>query len=276
MSLSAHAFARAAAAEVSHLRMIRLQRMNHYELRMLLAGDPAEAVIWITSAAEHGLPAGQLRLGRMLLEGQGLAKNPALALRWFGRAAEQGDAEGMNMVGRCYENGWGVLPDARIAAHWYKMSANRGHDWGQYNFGNMLFDGRGVDVDLPYAHLWYRRAARQGHARAMNLLGRCCEEGWGCPKDKPEAIEWYRQSAQAGYFRAQFNYATSLADRGLAREAAVWFWTAASSGGEEIRPAIARRLAGVLDPALQSVRERVVKLLVASAACSANILPDPR
>lgn len=98
--------ARASAAEASNQRMIRLQRMNHYELRALLAGDPAEAALWITSAAEYGLPAAQLRLGRMLLEGLGVTKSPALAFFWFRRAAEQLDGEAMNMVARCYENGW--------------------------------------------------------------------------------------------------------------------------------------------------------------------------
>jgi TPR repeat protein len=265
MTLSRQLFARAEAAEASHLRMVRLQRMNHYELRALLAGDPAEAALWVTSAAEYGLLAAQLRLGRMLLEGQGVSKNPALALLWFTRAAERRDAEAMNMVGRCYDNGWGVASDLKIAARWYKMSAERGHDWGQYNFGNVLFDGRGAAADLPQALLWYWYAARQGHARAMNLLARCCEEGWGCPRDDPQAFEWYRRSAQAGYFRAQYNYAASLADRGLVREAADWFWTAASSGEDKIRRAIAHRLAGAYDPALKAVRARVVKLLAVSS-----------
>jgi uncharacterized protein len=244
--------------------MIRLQRMNHYELRTLLAGDPVEAAIWVTSAAEYGLPSAQLRLGRMLLEGQGTPRNPPLALFWFSRAAEQSDVDAMNMVGRCYENGWGAEPDLQSAARWYKMSADRGHDWGQYNFANMLFDGRGIAMNRPSAVLWYWQAARQGHTRAMNLMGRCCEEGWGCQKDSPEAFEWYRQSAEGDYFRGQFNYGASLVDRGRESEAAHWFRATASSGSDEIRIAIVLRLASASHPELLNVREHIKKLLIAS------------
>jgi uncharacterized protein len=257
MSLTAQDLARVEAAEASQHRMLRLQRMSHYELRALLSGDPTEAAVWITSAADYGLPAAQLRLGRMFLEGHGVAKNAALAIFWFRRAADQLDAEAMNMTGRCHENGWGTLPDLCDATHWYRQSAYRGHDWGQYNFGNMLFDGRGIERDAAQAQLWYLRAARQGHSRAMNLLGRCCEEGWGCPKDMVAAFDWYRRSARAGYFRGQYNYAALLSDHGFHGEAAEWYGRAAEKGTPQIRHAIAGRLFHARDPALQALRQRI-------------------
>jgi hypothetical protein len=82
MSLTARDLARVEAAEASQQRMLQLQRMSHHELRALLSGDPTQAAVWITSAAEYGLPAAQLRLGRMLLEGHGMARNAALAIFW--------------------------------------------------------------------------------------------------------------------------------------------------------------------------------------------------
>jgi hypothetical protein len=51
VSLTPAQFARAAAAEASQLRMIRLQRMNYHELQQLFAGEPPEAALWIRSAA---------------------------------------------------------------------------------------------------------------------------------------------------------------------------------------------------------------------------------
>jgi hypothetical protein len=48
MSLTAQDLARVEAAEASQQRMLRLQRMSHYELRALLSGDPTEAAVWIT------------------------------------------------------------------------------------------------------------------------------------------------------------------------------------------------------------------------------------
>jgi uncharacterized protein len=260
MSLTPVQFARAAAAEASDLRMMRLQRMSYHELQRLLGGDAAEAAVWVRSAAEYGVPAAQLRLGRMLLEGSGVGLDQGAAFWWFRRAADQGDAEAMNMLGRCHEHGWGTPLDLVRAAACYRASAGRGHDWGQYNFGNLLFDGRGVARDLGQARCWYLRAARRGHARAMNLLGRCLEQGWGCAPDPGAAVHWYRQSAHAGYFRGQFNYAAVLAERGLAAAAAVWFWQAARCGNAPIRRAIVAVLSAAHDPPLVRVRRRVAAL----------------
>ncbi len=250
MRLTAAQFARAAALEASQLRLRRMLRMSHRELRDLLAGDPAEAAEWVSSAAEHGIPAAQLRLGRMLLEGRGVPRDEKAALEWFARAARRGSAEAMNMVGRCHENGWGVPVDLALAASHYRSSALGRHDWGEYNFGNMLFDGRGVARDLPQALYWYLRAARQGHGRAMNLLGRCLEEGWGCPRSSEDAGYWYRRSAESGYFRGQLNYALVLAEQGHAALAAEWFRKAADAGNDDTRHAIVRLLAGAGDPVL--------------------------
>jgi TPR repeat protein len=227
--LSAEQYAHAAEAEASYLRACRLQTMSSGELEKRLTGDPTEVATWIASAAKHGVPWAQLRLGQMLLDGTGAPPDPSMALRWFTRAAEAGLGEAMNMVGRCYENGWGHQVDLGLAAAWYRRSAEAGHDWGEYNYAHMLFDGRGVQRDLVEAAVWYARAARQGHSRAMNLLARCYEEGWGVARDRDQAAVWYRRSAEAGYFRAQYNHATLLAGVGKLDEAIVWFEAALSA-----------------------------------------------
>ena len=89
MGLSEDQFARAAAAEAGLLRMQRLQRMNHRELQSLLSGDASTVAPWVRSAAECGSAAAQLRLGRMLLAGQGVERDAAAAFVWFSRAAER-------------------------------------------------------------------------------------------------------------------------------------------------------------------------------------------
>ena len=253
MALTPEQFARAAAFEAHQERLARLQRMSYRELQVLLTGDPEEAAVWVHSAAEYGVPAAQLRLGRMLLAGHGVARDQRAALVWFSRAGDRGEAEALNMVGRCYENGWGAPVDfVRAAAH-YRASAEGGYDWGEYNFGHALFDGRGVPQDLDKALYWYLRAARQGHGRAMNLAARCFEEGWGCARSLPEAAEWYRRSAETGYFRAQFNYAVLLAEQGAAEQAAAWFGKAAIAGDVGILQSIEKLLAGARHPALRAV-----------------------
>ncbi len=266
MRLSRDQFARAAAHEARELKVRRLLRMSGQELRTLLMGDPAVAADWVRSAAEHGLPAAQLRLGRMLLEGRGVPRDEREAYGWFARAAERGDPEAANMLGRCLENGWGVPVCWEQAAEQYRRSAAAGYDWGEYNFANMLFDGRGVALDRPQALYWYLRAARQGHARAMNLIGRCLEEGWGCRRSLVEARYWYRRSAECGYFRGQFNHASALAEQGCGARAAEWFWKAAIGGTAEIRGALLATLARATHPALVQLTGRVRHLMCAGTA----------
>jgi hypothetical protein len=257
MRLTPEQFERAAAFEAHQQRLVQLQRMSYRELQRLLTGDPAQAALWVRSAAEYGMPAAQLRLGRMLLEGSGVERDARAAYNWFTRAADGGDAEAMNMAGRCHENGWGVPVDLWKAAECYRASGEAGHDWGEYNFGNMLFDGYGVPKDRAEALQWHLRAAGKGHGRAMNLAARCYEEGWGCARAPAEAAEWYRRSAETGYFRAQFNYGVLLAQLGNGTAAAEWFSKALASGDAGMPKAVLRVLAAATDPALVALKAEV-------------------
>lgn len=258
--LTREQFDRAAAMEDSQQRLAQLAQMSYSSLHALLTGDPVKAVTSIRCAADCGLAAAQLRLGRMLLEGSEVERDQRAAFAWFSRAADQGDAEAMNMAGRCHENGWGAPVELERAAARYRASAEGGHDWGQYNFGNLLFDGRGVAPDRSEALRWFLRAAAQGHGRAMNILARCLEEGWGCSRSHDDAAYWYHQSALSGYFRGQFNHAVLLAERGLGVPAAQWFWKAAAGGDTQMRRTVAVTLAAATHPALQQVRARVLEL----------------
>jgi len=222
-----------------------LRRLSPGDFSELLSGDQVEAARWVRAAAVQGITAAQVRMGRMLLEGTGVAKDDAAALRWFMTAARDGDAEAMNMVGRCFENGWGAAVDMEAAASWYRRAAERGDAWAQYNLGHLLLDGNGVAQDPAAAFGWYRQAAGQGHARALNLVGRCLEHGWGTRRDPIAAACAYRQSAEGGYFRGQYNYATLLLAAGRGAEALEWFGRAARGGPPALRVRIAEILAAL-------------------------------
>jgi uncharacterized protein len=200
--------------------------MTPQALAQALSGDLARTAPLVQAAAEVGLAEGQVRLGRMLLEGEGLPKDQSAAFRWFYAAAQQDNVEAWNMLGRCFENGWGVQPDFAQAAHWFARAAGAGEPWAQYNLGHLYLNGQGVARDPQAAVAWYRAASGQGHARAMNLMGRCCEHGWGIAQDPAEAARWYRLSAEGGYFRGQFNHASMLMTEGRRDEARVWLLAA--------------------------------------------------
>ena len=204
-------------------RVAALTMMEPQKLAALLGGDPASAAPWIAAAARLGIAEAQVRLGRMLLAGEGVEESKPAAFAWFARAADAGNTEAQNMLGRCCEHGWGVPASAEHAAVWYARAAESGDAWAQYNLGHLYLDGNGVTRDAATAFCWYKSAAALGHPRAMSLLGRCCEEGWGTARNMMEARRWYRRSAEGGYFRGAFNYATVLAASGCGEGAAYWF-----------------------------------------------------
>jgi uncharacterized protein len=214
-------------------RVAALTMMDRDALCAALAGE--NAAQWVAAAAACGIAEARLRLGRMLLEGEGVARDQAAAFRQFQMAAADGTIEAHNMLGRCHENGWGTPMDYVRAACCYRAAAEAGLDWAQYNLGHMLLSGGGVARDPDAAFFWYGKAADQGHVRAMSLLGRCHENGWGCARDPRRALLWYRRSARGGYFRGAFNYASLLLENHYPRSARLWYGRAYDTAPEPAR-----------------------------------------
>ena len=223
------------ASEDQIWRIAQLTTMSPDDLAELLYDDPAKAAPWLEACAAAGLPEAQVRLGRMLLAGEGVAKDQAAALKCFEAAADAGDIDALNMMGRCLEMGWGVAIDLERAAHCYAEAAEAGHAWAQYNFGHLWLNGQGVKRDPRAAFDWYMRAAAQGHARAMNLVGRCFEEAWGVARNADAALLWYGRSAAGGSFRGCYNFASALAQSGCALGADYWFKRALATAPEPTR-----------------------------------------
>jgi TPR repeat protein len=237
-------------------RVAALTMMSSEQLQAALSGS--DAAKWIEAAAACGITQAQVRLGRMLLEGSGVAKNERAAFGFFQQAADAGDSDAQNMLGRCHENGWGTARDLTLAAIWYTKAANAGMAWAQYNLGHLVLDGTGVPQDRDAAFTLYMRAAVQGHERAMNLVARCFEEGWGVVRDAAAAREWFRKSADGGYFRGAFNYASLLAADGNIGEAAGWFEKAVRGATEPTRSNMLQMLGKRTEPALRDLAQKLV------------------
>ena len=218
-------------------------KLSRAELKRLL-GDGRHTRLIIEAAAQIGIAAAQVLLGRMLLEGAGGLKDEAAAYCWFQRAAARGDTDASNMVGRCLENGWGVAVDLKQAARCYRRAAQAGDSWAQYNLGHLYLNGQGVRRDPIEALHWYQQSARQGHARAMNLVARCYEQAWGVARDPEQAASWYRSSAEAGYFRGQYNYASVLMSRGRQSDALAWLGRALDQAPPRTRELMRASAAG--------------------------------
>ena len=59
-----------------------------------------------------------------------------------GKAADQGHASGQLNLGVMYDNGEGVLKDDAEAVRWYRLAADQGDAAAQFNLGLMYANGR--------------------------------------------------------------------------------------------------------------------------------------
>lgn len=234
-----------AATEDQVWRVAEMTTLDEDALCDILAGDAVQAAPWVKACAAMGIPEAQVRLGRMLVTGEGVAQDQNAALCQFESAAAEGDADAINMLGRCFEMGWGAAINMERAAACYGEAAEAGHAWAQYNYGHMLLDGQGVARNPVAAFDAYSRAATQGHARAMNLVGRCLEEGWGVARDVEAACDWYRRSAEADYFRGSYNYASMLSRAGNKAGARLWLKRALETAPEPTRSLIEKALSSL-------------------------------
>ncbi|MDI1300641.1 MAG: tetratricopeptide repeat protein [bacterium] len=212
------------------------------------ADSDEAAAAQLTTLANEGNAAAQALLGRMYIDGQGVARDTTQALNWFRLAAAQGHVMAINGVGACLEHGWGTPPDFPAAATNYRLAAEAGLDEGQYHYASLLRTGKGLARDLEQAFTFYNAAAAQGHAAAMNMVGRFYHEGWAVEVNELTAIEWYRRSAEGGDFRGQISYAAVLAEQGDIDASALWL-------REAMKTALPSVLGGLADSLADSPHE---------------------
>lgn len=81
----------------------------------------------LTAAAESGDASAAYRLGKMYLDGDGVAKSNKTAFALFSKSAAAGNANGMYMTGWCYRMGRGTKKDLKLAKQWWDKAASLGH-----------------------------------------------------------------------------------------------------------------------------------------------------
>jgi len=67
--------------------------------------DKEDAVKWYRLSAEQGNPIGQMLLGAMYRDGEGVPQNIKTAIMWIRKAADQGYPSAMAEIGWCYRQG---------------------------------------------------------------------------------------------------------------------------------------------------------------------------
>ena len=167
--------------------------------------------------AQRGDVEAQLRLGKMLLEGDSALNyqtDKDLAIVWLEKAARQGNVEAQYLLGECYEE----VPPTRAEIY--------DEETGAY----IIIGGENPEFleNQRKSFEWYLKAAQNGHAQAQLKVA----QHYDWEDDNEQAIVWYRRAAEAGLAQAQYELANHyLEDEHGAHDysqAVAWLQKAAS------------------------------------------------
>lgn len=153
-----------------------------------------------SSLAEDGDTEAQYMLGRMYVDGQGVAKDAAEGAAWLSRAAIFANhAEAQFLLAHMYDTGdYGVEQDIAGAVHWYETAAKQGHAGAQAQLAAHYIEGNGVPEDPARAAALFHAAAKQGHRDAQTYLGAMHFSGYGVMQDRVLSHMWFSVAIEAG------------------------------------------------------------------------------
>jgi TPR repeat protein len=159
------------------------------------AADPAEAVRWLTIAAEAGFGDAEARLGSILLQqSEGVAERQAEALKWLRSAAAKGHPDAQYNLGVCYRRGLGVPKNRKKAQGLYLRAAEQGQASAQLALGDLLLE---IGADSEAAG-WYAKAVSASPIAAFSLA-QLCAVGRGVPRDDNAAMLLCQEAASRGH-----------------------------------------------------------------------------
>jgi TonB family protein len=117
-------------------------------------GDYAVALSRLRRYAELGHGPASVVVGRMYLDGQGVAANPATAARYFRFGADNADALAANYLAELYAAGKGVPRDPAEAVRLWRKAGHLGNAFAAHNLGIEYWHGDGVTKDKALALAW--------------------------------------------------------------------------------------------------------------------------
>ncbi len=167
---------------------------HHMAQLALMGNDTAAAADWARQSAGQKYAPGQLTLGQILQNGQGVAKDPIRAHGLLKSAADQGLAEAAYYTGLSFQNGTGVSANAANAKTYLEQAASSGHIPAYFALAELH------ESSAPErARYWLDQAARNGSARAQYLLGESYAKGTHGEIDHEAAYVWYSLALLNGH-----------------------------------------------------------------------------
>jgi hypothetical protein len=154
--------------------------------------DTAGQILWLEMAADSGLEASFVALGKKFID---TGKHDD-AHRWLSRAAGTGSTEAMLML-RVEADRWG---DHGQADRWLQIAAEAGSTDAMRELGHRIHNdvsgrlGLTLDERIEQATTWYTRAANAGDTYAMRTLAMWAESDG----DTETAARWRARAGAAG------------------------------------------------------------------------------
>ncbi len=196
------------AGQIVSLDLFRYKK-GPLNVNVQTESEPAaeEKLARVRSEAERGNPLFEYFLAAAYLQGYGgVQQNKAEALRWLTLAAEHGNADARAEIARLHFFDPSAGVNNPQAENWLREAAQQGNSKAQYLLGLLYLQGRtGGAVDNAQAFLWFRRSAEAGHPEGITSVGAMYENGLSVPKDIEKAVEWYKKAAALGEPTAQQN-----------------------------------------------------------------------
>jgi len=131
------------------------------------SGDIVSSMPLLRSAADAGHVDAQLQYGYIL----DWSEENEEALRYYRMAADSGDPRGELELGRMYLNGEGVESNPAVAREWIERAAGRDHGPAvtQLAYG-YLNGGLGLEIDEAEARRLFQRSVELGQQQAERGL----------------------------------------------------------------------------------------------------------
>lgn len=161
--------------------------------------NPEEGVKCLKAISDH-YPQANLHLGRIFVEGAGIAHNQEEGLKYLQIAANEGLPKAQNYLGTILMRS----KSYEAASELFEKSSNQGNPHAMLSLAVMYRDGLGVPRNLQRCFDLSKAAHEKGIEQADLGLAICYEFGFGTEKDIDKAVALYESAVKRNEGEAFF------------------------------------------------------------------------
>lgn len=177
--------------------------------KMLLNGDGVEkdivkAVEWLKQAALEENEFAEYALGRLFLKGEEVEKDIFAAEEYLLKSASRGNKYAAYLLGKEYLSGENFGKDTGKAVEYLELAAEKDFEPAEYVLGKLYLKGEEIGKDAVNAEKYLLKAAEHGNKFAEYILGKEYLSGENFPKDVQKAIEHLKRAAENGLNFAEY------------------------------------------------------------------------